>query len=106
MDSPRTVIQPPQRVTAPFLDVLAFLVDHPDGGHGYQIARATHNRTGTVCNVLSRLVEGHWAVSHLDQRVTPPRKVHVLTLAAGTQARELLARRRPPPPPAALAESA
>lgn len=86
-------LQLPQRVTAVFLDVVAYLLDHP-GAHGYAIWNDTRNRSATVYSVLANLVNAGWVSSEwIDHR----RQCYTLTPDASDQVRRLLSARRPTP---------
>lgn len=89
--------QPPQRITAPFLDVLAYLIEHPTGAHGFAIWNDTNNSSGTVYAVLRRLVSAEWAAGHWENGspASPARQIITLTEHGATQARALLHKRRP-----------
>lgn len=87
----------PQRVTAPFLDVVDYLLAHP-GAHGYAIRKATGNRSGTVYAVLDRLVGAKWVTT---KWVNDRRYSYVLTAAGEVKVRAVLAARRPPHDPTA-----
>src|SRR5690349_9755233 len=97
MTTPTATDSPPQRITAPFLDVLAYLVEHPRGAHGFAIWTGTNNSSGTVYAVLRRLREAEWATAHWEDGspTSPARQVVTLTEHGACQARALLHKRRP-----------
>lgn len=96
MDSSEVALQPPQRVTGPFRDVIGYLFDRPDGAHGYALWNDTGNQSATVYRILSRLVAGGWADLRVDDERSggPQRQIFTLTDVGRTGSRTVLARHR------------
>lgn len=93
MDYSEVAIQPPQRVTGPFREVIEYLLDRPAGAHGYVLWNDTGCQSATVYRVLSRLVAGGWASQRVDDdHPGPDRQIYALTEVGRTGSTAVLAR--------------
>jgi PadR family transcriptional regulator PadR len=93
----------PERITAPFLDVVqAFLDAGGDELHGWAIINTTKRGGPTVYKILERLDEMGWVTARWDDRPSEPnkprRRYYRLTGEAEVHARALIAERRPATP--------
>ncbi|GIE28937.1 hypothetical protein Ait01nite_019820 [Actinoplanes italicus] len=91
----------PERITAPFLDVVqAFLDAGDDELHGWAIISTTGRAGPTVYKILERLTDMGWVTARWDDRPAEPnkprRRYYRLTGEAVPSARALIAERRTP----------
>lgn len=91
----------PERITAPFLDVVqAFLDAGDDELHGWAIINTTGRAGPTVYKILERLTDMGWVTARWDDRAAEPnkprRRYYRLTGEAEPRARALIAERRTP----------
>jgi DNA-binding PadR family transcriptional regulator len=98
------------RISAQTVVVLAALADRPDGWqHGYDLARQTGLKSGTLYPILIRLadrelVEARWEDEQPAGR--PRRHLYRLTAAGAEEARTALAARKAKPARATRARPA
>lgn len=76
----------PQRTTPLLIEVLTYLLDKPDGAHGYAIIQGLPERPdggrwqgGAVYPLLRRMVDGGWATREWRRDVYPAQSVVRLT---------------------------
>src|SRR5690349_5455447 len=89
----------PERITAPFLDVVqAFLDAGDDELHGWAIISTTGRAGPTVYKILERLTDMGWVTARWDDRAAEPnkprRRYYRLTGEGVTHAQALVTERR------------